>query len=83
MDNADKANERAEREPKARADDRDDSSRKTPNTDMQAEDVTTEDSAKGDKREDRPAGDARATAGGTPAEDAMKQTSKTDAEAGG
>jgi len=55
------------------ADDRDDSSKKTPNSDMQAEEQTTEDSAQED---------ARATAGGTPAESAMKQQSKTDAEAG-
>lgn len=55
----------------ARADDRDDSSKATPATDLQPDDAGTEASADPD---------ARGTAGGTPAESAMKQQSKTDAE---
>lgn len=54
-----------------RADDRDDSHKSTPAADMQAEDAHTDDQAERD---------ARATAGGTPAEKAMKQEQKTDAE---
>jgi hypothetical protein len=54
-----------------RADDRDDSQKSTPAADMQPEDAHTEAAAERD---------ARATAGGTPAEQAMKQEQKTDAE---
>lgn len=87
MDNADRPSDRAERAPQARADDRDDSSKKTPGTDMQADDAAGaaaggQDAAKR-SREDMPAQDTRATAGGTAAQEAMKQTDKTDAEAGG
>jgi hypothetical protein len=57
-------------EPKGRADDRDDSRKKTPASDMQADDAGTEASAPED---------ARDSAGGTPADSAMKQQSKTDA----
>ncbi len=57
-------------EPKGRADDRDDSRKKTPASDMQAEDAGTDASTPDD------AGDS---GGGTPAESAMKQQSKTDA----
>lgn len=52
------------REQAARADDQGDRTKSTPATDMQREDVGTDAS----------------TEGGTPAESAMKQQSKTDAE---
>ena len=57
-----------------RADDRDDSSKRTPNADMQADEQTTGESAEDDNG---------GTAGGTPAERAMKQLSKTDAQGRG
>lgn len=55
------------------ADHRDDSRKSTPAADMQAEDAHTEASAEGD---------ARSTGGATPAERAMKQEHKTEAERG-
>ncbi|MBL0419540.1 hypothetical protein JI739_04175 [Ramlibacter sp. AW1] len=50
---------------------RDDSAKRTPAADVQPEDAGTDASAEPD---------ARPTGGGTPAESAMKQEQKTDAE---
>ncbi|TFY96857.1 hypothetical protein [Ramlibacter rhizophilus] len=61
----------SDRERAARADDRQDRTKSTPSTDMQPEDAGTDASAP-------PEG--HATGGSTPAENAMKQQSKTDAE---
>ncbi|MEJ7929699.1 hypothetical protein WG922_06915 [Ramlibacter sp. AN1015] len=66
--NADKPDAAGDRE---RAEQREGDAKKTPSSDMQPDDAGTEASAEPD---------ARATAGGTPAESVMKQQSKTDAE---
>jgi hypothetical protein len=76
--NPDRERRHTEREPKQRADDRDDSSRTTPAADMQPEDASTADTESA-STEDAARPDARDSAGGTPADAAMKQEHKTSA----